>query len=323
MKEGMQTLPTTPNLAGRRVLVTGGCGFIGSHLCEALLAAGANVRVLDNLSSGRESNLGDARGGLELRLGDVRDAEAVRSAMEGVEWVFHEAALVSVADSVARPRACHEINATGTLQVLEAAKAAGARRVVLASTAAVYGNDPVLPKREDFPPRPASPYAAAKSAAEGWMAVYAGLYGLETVILRYFNVYGVRQDPSSPYSGVISRFVEALRAGRRPVVFGDGNQTRDFVAVGDIVRANLLAASQPDAGSGEAFNIGSGEPVSLLTVLGVLGEAAGRVLEPEFRPERAGDIRHSAADIGLARRRLGFEPRIGLGEGLRSLLAAG
>lgn len=316
-------MSTSPTLVGRLALVTGGYGFIGSHLCEALLAAGARVRVLDNLSSGRESNLTALRGRLDVRLGDVRDAGAVRSAMEGVECVFHEAALVSVADSVARPRVCHEINATGTLQVLEAARAAGARRVVLASTAAVYGNDPVLPKREDLPPRPESPYAAAKSAAEGWMAVYAGLYGLETVALRYFNVYGVRQDPSSPYSGVISRFVEALREGRRAIVFGDGNQTRDFVSVGDVVQANLLAALRPEVGRGEALNIGSGEPVSLLTVLRVLGEAADRVLEPEFQPGRAGDIRHSVADIGLARSRLGYEPRTGLSEGLRSLLAAG
>lgn len=316
-------MSSSPTMAGRRVLVTGGSGFIGSHLCEALLAAGARVRVLDNLSSGRESNLAGLRADLDFRTGDVRDAGSVRSAMEGIEWVFHEAALVSVADSVARPRVCHEINATGTLQVLEAARAAGARRVVLASTAAVYGNDPELPKRENFPPRPASPYAAAKVAAEGWMAVYAELYGLETVILRYFNVYGVRQDPSSSYSGVISRFVEAIRNRRRPVVFGDGNQTRDFVSVGDVVRANLLAALRPEVGRGEALNIGSGVPVSLLTVLRVLGEAAGREFEPEFLPGRAGDIRHSSADIGLARNRLGYEPRTGLGEGLRSLLAAG
>jgi UDP-glucose 4-epimerase len=309
-------------MSGRRVLVTGGSGFIGSHLCEALVAANASVRVLDNLSSGREENLASVRDRVEIRLGDVRDPEAVAAAMEGIDTVFHEAALVSVADSVARPRICHEINATGTFQVLEAARAAGVRRVVLASTAAAYGNDPALPKIETFLPQPASPYAAAKVAAEGYLRVFAELYGIETVALRYFNVYGARQDPSSPYSGVISRFLEALRRGRPLVVFGDGLQTRDFLSVADVVQANGLAAVSPNVGQGEVLNIGRGVPTSLLDVIRALGEAAGRALDPEFLPARPGDIRHSVADIGRARRLLGYEPRVELRDGLLALLSS-
>ncbi|MDZ4200419.1 MAG: SDR family NAD(P)-dependent oxidoreductase, partial [Kiritimatiellia bacterium] len=190
----------------RPCLVTGGCGFIGSHLCERLLVEGARVRVLDNLSSGFERNLASIRSRVDVRIADVRDVEAVSSAMQGIDTVFHEAALVSVADSVERPRECFDINEAGTLNVLEAASAAGVRRVLFAGTAATYGNDPVLPKREDMVPQPLSPYAAAKVAAEGWLRVFAEIYRLQTVTLRYFNVYGPRQDPSSAYSGVISRF---------------------------------------------------------------------------------------------------------------------
>ena len=308
--------------SGQHVLVTGGCGFIGSHLCEALVAAGAAVRILDNLSSGRESHLSCLRGKVELVLGDVRDSDAITGAMKGIQIVFHDAALVSVADSIARPRICHEINATGSLRVLEAARAAGVRRLVFASTAAAYGMDPVLPKTEAMPPKPASPYAASKVAAEGYLRVYAELYGLETVTLRYFNVYGPRQDPSSPYSGVMSRFVEAIHRKQALVVFGDGLQTRDFVYVADVVRANLLAARCPGAGRGEVYNIGGGAATSLLDVVRVLGECTGVALDPQFQPGRAGDIRHSSADIGRAQNVLGYEPRVGLKEGLSALLQA-
>lgn len=304
---------------GRLCVVTGGCGFIGSHLCEALLEAGARVRVLDDLSSGREENLRGVRGRVDLRRGDVRDPRAVAPALDGADTVFHQAALVSVADSVERPRECFDINEAGTLTVLEAARGAGVRRVVFAGSAAAYGNDPGLPKREDMPARPLSPYAAAKVAAEGWMRAFAGLYGVETVVLRYFNVYGPRQNPSSPYSGVVSRFVDALRAGRPPVIFGDGKQTRDFVFVRDVARANLLAAARGTVGRGEILNIAAGRAVSLLDLAGILERISGRVLPPLFEPARPGDVRHSAADIGRARRQLGFEPASGLEQGLRAL----
>jgi UDP-glucose 4-epimerase len=300
-------------------LVTGGCGFIGSHLCEALLRDGKRVRVLDNLSSGYERNLDGIRDDIDLRIGDVRDAEAVRSAVEGATGVFHGAALVSVFDSVARPHDNHEINITGTFHVLEAARAAGVRRVLLASSAAVYGNDPVLPKVETMLPRPASPYALAKLTGEHMLAVYSALYGVEAVSLRYFNVYGPRQDPSSMYSGVISKFVDDAKNGRHPTVFGDGKQTRDFVFVRDVVRANLLAMASGDVGKGEVFNIATGRSVSLLDLLRELSGISGREMQPEFRAPRPGDIRHSSASIERVKSALGYEPDTGLSTGLREL----
>lgn len=302
------------------VLVTGGCGFIGSHLVDALLAEGLAVRVLDNLSSGRTENLRQAAGRAELVVGDVRDAAAVNAAMAGVTHIFHEAALVSVFDSVNRPLQNHEINIGGTLNVLLAAREHGVRRVVMASSAAVYGNDPELPKRETMRPHPASPYALAKLTGEYYLRLFAELYGVQTVSLRYFNVYGPRQDPSSPYSGVISRFADGLAAGRTPIVFGDGLQTRDFVYVGDVVRANLLAMRSRRAGGGEAVNIGTGRRTSLLELLDTLGRIDGRGPAPEFREARAGDVRDSVADIGAARELLGFEPAVSLEDGLRALL---
>ncbi len=302
-------------------LVTGGCGFIGSHLVEALAAEGHEVRVFDNLSSGRAENLAAARGRVELILGDVRHPDQLAPAMAGVAGVFHEAALVSVAESVERPRENYEINVMGTVNVLEAARAAGVRRVVFASTAAVYGNAPELPKREDMRPAPESPYAAAKLAAEHVLAVHARLYGLETVSLRYFNVYGPRQDPSSPYSGVISRFVEAMRRGEAPRVFGDGRQTRDFVFVRDVVGANLAAMRSPRVGRGETVNVGTGRRTSLIELLDALAAAAGCGVRPEFGPPRPGDVRDSVADISAARELLGYEPSVSLAEGLAALWA--
>jgi len=305
-----------------RYLVTGGCGFIGSHLAEALVAAGAEVRVFDNLSTGREEHLAAVRERVELVRGDVRDPDALRAAMEGVEGVFHQAALVSVFESMERPRDNHEINLTGTFNVLLAARERKVRRVVAASSAAVYGNEPTLPKREDLRPQPESPYAAAKLAGEHYLAVFARRYGLETVSLRYFNVYGPRQDPSSMYSGVISRFAEALRADAPPTVFGDGRQTRDFVFVKDVVQANLLAMRAPGVGRGEALNIGTGRRTSLLELLEALSALSGRALNPRFHPARAGDIRHSVAEIARARLELGYEPAYDIRQGLAELLAA-
>ncbi len=301
------------------VLVTGGAGFIGSHLVEALAADGLEVRAVDNLSSGRAENLAGARGRVDLIVGDIGSPEQLAAAMSGVRIVVHLAALVSVADSVARPSENYEINVLGTVNVLEAARAAGARRVVLASSAAVYGNDPALPKREDMAPAPVSPYAAAKLADEYIARVHAELYGLETVALRFFNVYGPRQDPSSPYSGVISRFTDALVRGEAPRVFGDGLQTRDFIFVRDVVAAIRLAATSPAVGRGEVFNVGTGRASSLMDVLGALASVAGRSTPPVFEPPRPGDVRHSVADISRIRERLGFAPSVALADGLAEL----
>jgi UDP-glucose 4-epimerase len=297
-------------------LVTGGCGFIGSHLVEALVARGGAVRVLDNLSSGRRANLDAVRDRVEIVEGDVRDADGVREAMRGVRHVYHEAALVSVPASIERPAENHAINLTGTLNVLEAARAAGAARVVFASSASVYGDAPELPARETAPPAPTSPYALAKATGEAYLRLYAGTYGLATVSLRYFNVYGPRQDPGSMYSGVVARFCEAARRGERPTVFGDGRQTRDFVFVGDVVEANLRAARAPGLGRGEVFNVGTGRRVSLLDLLETLGEIAGRPLAPAWEAARRGDARDSVADPARATERLGFTARTTLREGL-------
>lgn len=304
------------------MLVTGGCGFIGSHLVEALLKEGKRVRVLDNLSSGYRRNLEPFGREVEVIIGDVRDPAAVQQAVQGVTGIFHEAALVSVFDSIQRPADNHAINATGTLNVLLAARAAGVRRVVLASTAAAYGNDPQLPKREPMTPQPESPYAAAKVMSEHYLRMASSLYGLETVVLRYFNVYGPRQDPKSPYSGVISRFCDDVVAGRAPTLFGDGLQTRDFVFVRDVVQANLLAMSDRVPGSGQIYNVASGTTVSLLDLLDVLGRLRGRVIQPVHQAARAGDIRHSAADIAKTNRELGYAPRYSLEVGLAELLAS-
>ena len=301
-------------------LVTGGCGFIGSHICEDLVARGHTVRVLDNLASGYRSNIEHLGPAVELQLGDVRSPDDVRKAVAGVRGVFHEAALVSVFDSVQRPQDNHDINATGTLNVLLAARDAGVQRVVLASTAAAYGNDPELPKREDMRPQPESPYAVAKVAGEHYLRLFASLYALPTVVLRYFNVFGPRQDPKSPYSGVISRFCADVTAGRTPTVFGDGEQTRDFVFVKDVVQANWRAMSDQVPGRGQIYNVASGRTASLLDLLATLGRLTGRTVTPAFQPARAGDIRHSAADIAKATRELGYQPQFDLATGLEGLL---
>lgn len=301
-------------------LITGGCGFIGSHIAEALVSQGRKVRLLDNLSSGHESNIEHLRGQLEFVRGDIQNRSEISKAMQGVSHLFHEAALVSVADSVESPRANHDINLTGTLNVMEAAREAGVKRVVMASSAAVYGNSPELPKREDMRPEPESPYAIGKITGEYILRVYAKLYGLETVALRYFNVYGPRQDPSSVYSGVISKFSDSLLNAECPLIFGDGKQTRDFVFVKDVVQANLKAMHSPELGGGEVFNVGSGSESSLLDLLNILKSLSGSDLRPIFRAERKGDIRHSVADIALAREKLNYLPESTLEEGLGVLL---
>jgi len=303
-------------------LVTGGCGFIGSHLAECLVEEGHAVRIYDNLSSGHERNIDGFRDRVEVIIGDVRDPDALRAAMRGVECVFHEAALVSVFDSVERPRENHDINITGTLNVLMASREQGVRRVILASSAAVYGNNPQLPKTEDMRPEPASPYALAKICDEYYLSVFAQLYGVETVSLRYFNVYGPRQDPASMYSGVISKFTDVIRSGQNPTVYGDGCQTRDFVFVADVVRANLLAMRAPLLGHGEVFNVGTGRQISLLDLLAILKELTGSQFTVQFREARKGDVRHSVADITKARQMLGYNPQYDIRAGLAALLKA-
>jgi UDP-glucose 4-epimerase len=303
-------------------LITGGCGFIGSHIAEALVAEGHAVRVFDNLATGRLENLQGFADRVEFVRGDIREPAALQAAMRGIEYVFHEAALVSVAISVEQPEENDTINIRGTLNVLQAARAAGARRVVFASSAAVYGNNPDLPKREEMLPEPESPYALGKLAGEHYLRLFSKLYGLPTVALRYFNVFGPRQDARSMYSGVISKFAADLQAGRTPTIFGDGGQTRDFVFVKDIAQANLLAMRSDKVGHGEAFNVATHTKHTLLDLLTTLQRLTGRSGQPHFEAARSGDIRHSYADISKAQRVLGYQPQFSFEAGLRALLAA-
>jgi UDP-glucose 4-epimerase len=300
----------------RTFLVTGGAGFIGSHIAEALAARGDRVRVLDNLSTGRLSNLDGFRDRIEFLHGDVLDAAAVAETVRDVDCIFHEAALASVPLSVERPLEVHAAAATGTVTLLDAARRAGVRRVVYAASSAAYGNLPAPHKRESDPVAPLSPYAAAKLAAELYCQAFTATYGLETVALRYFNIYGPRQDPASPYSAVIPLFIAAMLAGRRPVIYGDGRQSRDFCYVGNVVRANLLAADAPGV-AGRVLNVANGKSVDLLTLLDVLNRLLGTRLAPEHQPPRAGDVRESLADITLARTLLGYEPAVDFEQGLR------
>lgn len=302
-------------------LITGGCGFIGSHIAEALCEQGETVRILDNLSSGYRNNVAHLSDDVTVIEGDVRDVEAVSAAVDGVDYVFHEAALVSVFDSVERPRDNHDINLTGTLNVLEAAKSAGARRVVLASSAAIYGNAPELPKEETMRPQPESPYGLAKIGKEYYARVFSMLYALPVISLRYFNVYGPRQDPSSPYSGVISKFVEIITGGGTPTIFGDGTQSRDFVFVKDVVQANLKAMHEEGLKGGEVFNVATGDGTSLLELLETVQRIAEAKGDPAFEAERPGDIKHSRASIDSARESLGYEPSYSVEQGLRELIA--
>ncbi|MBI5835917.1 MAG: SDR family oxidoreductase [Candidatus Eisenbacteria bacterium] len=305
----------------QRCLVTGGAGFIGSNLVERLLADGASVKVLDNFSTGRRCNLDFARAPdvasrLEVLEGDIRDLEACRAAARGVEVVFHQAALPSVQRSVEDPVASHQVNATGSLHVLQAAREAGARRVVYASSSSVYGENPALPKTEEHETRPMSPYAISKLAGEQYARVFHQLYGFEAVALRYFNVFGPRQDPDSHYSAVIPRFIRRLLSGDPPDIYGDGEQSRDFTYVANVVEANLKAATAADA-PGRAFNIALGGRVSLNELLRMLAEILGVPARARHLEARKGDIRHSQAGIELAREVLGYRGEVSLEEGLR------
>ena len=299
----------------RTALVTGGAGFIGSHLVDRLLETGWRVRVLDDFSSGRVANIAHLNGHAEVVRGDLRDRALLAGALAGVEVVFHQGAVPSVPRSVAEPERTNDVNVTGTLGVLEAARQAGVRRVVFASSSSAYGDTPVLPKVETMAPCPLSPYALQKYAGERYCQLYHRLYGFETVALRYFNVYGPRQDPASEYAAVIPRFVRACLAGEKPTVFGDGEQTRDFTFVGDAVAANLLGAEAPLA-AGEVLNVAGGRRVSLNQLLGEIRSLTGSKVEPRYLPARAGDVRDSLADLSRARELLGYEPRVELRDGL-------
>ncbi|HEX9205998.1 MAG TPA: SDR family oxidoreductase, partial [Candidatus Deferrimicrobiaceae bacterium] len=280
-----------------RYLVTGGAGFIGSNLTRALLAAGHRVRVLDNFLTGKRENLAGLAeahvGTFELVEGDIRDPAATRKAVEGVEYVLHQGALPSVPRSVADPVLSNEINVAGTVNVLVAARDAGVRRVVFAASSSAYGDTPELPKRESMTPNPKSPYAAQKLAGEHYMRIFREVYGLETVSLRYFNVFGPRQDPKSMYAAVIPRFITCVMKGEPPTVYGDGLQTRDFTYIDNVVQANLAACAAPNSACGGVFNIACGERVSLLDILGIVYELAGKRVEPVFEPSRPGDVRDS------------------------------
>ncbi|MGZ8473039.1 MAG: SDR family oxidoreductase [Candidatus Deferrimicrobiaceae bacterium] len=301
-------------------LVTGGAGFIGSNLASSLLAKGRRVRILDNFLTGKKENIaglaeryGEA---FELVEGDLRDLGVTRRAAEGVEYVLHQGALPSVPRSVADPVLTNEINVGGTLNLLVAARDAGVRRVVFAASSSAYGDTPELPKRESMTPNPKSPYAAQKLAGEQYMRIFHEVYGLETVSLRYFNVFGPNQDPASMYAAVVPRFITSVLSGTPPTIYGDGLQTRDFTYIDNVVQANLRACEAPKDACGRVVNIACGERISLLDILEIVYKQAGRRVAPKFEPSRPGDVRDSLADISLAKDLLGYEPQVGFPEGL-------
>jgi nucleoside-diphosphate-sugar epimerase len=303
----------------RSALVTGGAGFIGGHLAEGLLAAGWSVRVLDDFSSGRESNLTGCGGRIDLVRGDVRDPATLERALDGVEVVFHQAAVPSVPRSVAEPLRTNSVNIEGTLTVLETARAARVRRVVYAASSSAYGDDPAQPKVESMAATPLSPYALQKIAGEEYCRLYHALHGLETVSLRYFNVYGPRQDPESEYAAVIPRFATAALSGAPAEIYGDGEQTRDFIFVGDAVEANLLAADAK-AAPGRVMNVASGRRTSLNQLWEEICDLVGVTLEARYAAPRPGDVRDSLASVERAGELLGYEPSVDLREGLRQTI---
>jgi len=303
-----------------RVLVTGGAGFIGSHLTETLVKRGDEVRVIDNFSSGSQSNLAGLEDKIELIRGDLRNRDQVQAGVSNVDFIFHLAAYVSVPQSIENPRDCYETNVNGTIELLEAARQAGVRRVVLASSAAVYGSSQELPQRESARTMCLSPYAASKQFGETLGELHFLTRQLPVVALRYFNVYGPRQSPFSAYAAVIPQFIRRLKAGQAPLVYGDGQQTRDFIYVSDVVRANLLA-SEAEGAAGQVFNICSGAETSLLDLLEVLGSIFPTAPYAEFTDPRPGDVPRSLGDPNLADKALGFRANISLAEGLQSCVA--
>jgi UDP-glucose 4-epimerase len=303
-----------------RVLVTGGAGFIGSHVSERLLAQGAQVRILDNLSSGKRENLPDEGGAVEFVEGDIRDPACVRACVNGADAVIHLAAVASVQASIDDPVGTHQTNFDGTLNLLETARTAGVRRFLYASSAAVYGDTEALPVSEDVRLKPLSPYAADKLVGEHYLGHYVRKYRLSATAFRFFNIYGPRQDPTSPYSGVISIFVDRLKAGQGVTIYGDGQQTRDFVFVGDLARLLVGALERHDL-AGEVFNVGTGRECSLMELVNALESLSGLRLERRFESARVGDIVRSCADVERLGKRLGDVPATTIRAGLRELLA--
>ena len=302
------------------VLVTGGAGFIGSHIAAGLVAQGARVRIIDDLSTGYRENVNEVGGDVDFINASVADETALRKALEDVELVFHEAAIPSVPRSVENPRQTHIASVDSTFSLLVASRERKVRRIVYAASSSAYGDQPTLPKVEDMLPEPLSPYAVAKLVGEYYCQVFTRVYGLETVCLRYFNVFGPRQDPSSQYSGVISRFIAALLSGERPVIYGDGEHSRDFTFIANVVDANLKAA-ETTKGIGSIINVANGERTTLNELLKEVKELTGKTdVVVDYKPPRAGDVLHSLADISRAREFLGFEPRVGLREGLQATI---
>ncbi len=303
-----------------RYLVTGGGGFIGSHLADRLLHEGHEVVVVDNFLTGRRENIAHLEGKIDLHEIDIRDQNALHQAMQGVEYVFHQAALPSVPRSIDNPLTTHEINTTGTLNVLVAARDAGVKRLVFAGSSSTYGDAQAEYKSEDLPPRVKSPYAASKVIGESYCRVFNEIYGLETVIIRYFNVFGPRQDPDSPYGAVIPLFVKAMMSEKSPSIFGDGSHSRDFTYIDNVVHGNMLAMHTPHV-AGETMNIACGNRISLLDLVDELNHIMGKSLHPEFHPARKGDVKHSRAAIEKARQLLGYEPIVSFSEGLARTVA--
>jgi UDP-glucose 4-epimerase len=301
-----------------KVLVTGGAGFIGSNLTEALLKQGHRVRVLDDFSTGKRENLlyDETYPSLEMVEGDIRDLAVCQKAMKGIEHVFHQAALPSVQRSVEDPLGSNAVNAGGTLNILFAAREETVKRVIYASSSSIYGDTPTLPKLEEMPANPLSPYALQKYIGEQYCRLFYQLYGLETVSLRYFNIFGPKQDPASVYSAVIPRFIDALLKGHPPLIFGDGEQSRDFTYIDNVVRANLLAMSAEHL-QGEAINIACGKRVSLNQLLNILKEIVGSKVSPTHEEARKGDVKHSLADINKGKRLLNYDPQVGIEMGLK------
>ena len=299
-----------------RIMVTGGAGFIGSHIAAALVAQGDQVVVLDDLSTGHERNLEAIGGSVEFVRGSVTDDIAVAKAVAGCDYVYHEAALASVPRSIENPKANNEANVAGTLNVCAAAHEAGVKRLIYAASSSAYGDSPSLPKVETMPTNPKSPYAIAKLAGEHYVSVYASVYGMQTLSIRYFNVFGPRQDPDSPYAAVIPIFIDALLDGRPPTIHGDGEQSRDFTYIDNVVEANLKALTAPKL-SGDVVNVALGDRTSLNQLYGWLKEIIGSDLEAEYGPERVGDVKHSQADVGRAQELLGYETKVTVAEGLK------
>lgn len=299
-------------------LITGIAGFIGSSLARAILAQGDSVRGVDNFSTGKRNNIAELLDRIDVREADLLDLEAMQSACQGVDYVLHEAAIPSVPRSVLNPLESNRANVDGTVNVLVAARDAKVKRVIYAASSSAYGDTPTLPKREDMLPSPISPYAVAKLASEYYMASFFRCYGLETVALRYFNIFGPRQDPTSPYSGVLAKFITQMLKGEQPTIHGDGSQSRDFTYVDNVVRANLLACKAPASEvAGRVFNVATGTRIDLNEMFRVLKKLTGYPADVKHGPERAGDVKHSLADLSRAEKHLGYKPQVNFEEGLR------